>query len=67
MRQLVREYRKQREGQASVIGAYLKILFVVMARASNLKSASPRQNDPRIKYFEDFQELLGQHYREHYN
>ncbi|MDH3386631.1 MAG: helix-turn-helix domain-containing protein [Gammaproteobacteria bacterium] len=67
IRQIVREYRSQREGQACVLGAYLKILFVSMARASDFKSLNPKQNDPRIKYFEDFQALLEQHYMEHYS
>ena len=67
VRQIVREYRQAREGQACVLGAYLKILFVVMARSSNYRPVGAKQNDPRIRYFEDFQNLLEQHYLEHYS
>ena len=66
-RQIVREYQQQREGQACVLGAFLKVLFVVMARASNYRPVDSRQNDPRIRYFEDFQNSLEQHYTEHYS
>ena len=67
VRQFVREYRKPREGQACVLGAYLKILLVVMTRMLKFKPVGSNQHDPRIKYFEDFQNLLEQHYAEHFS
>ena len=67
VRQIVREYRKPREGQACVLGAYLKILFVTMARAVDFKPISSKKNDPRIRYFEDFQSLMERHYLDHYS
>ena len=67
VRQIVREYRKPREGQACVLGAYLKVLFVTMARAQDIKPLSTQKHDPRIRYFEDFQNLLERHYLDHYS
>ena len=67
VRQIVREYRKPREGQACVLGAYLKVLFVTMARAQDIKPISAKKHDPRIRYFENFQNLLEQHYLDHYS
>jgi AraC family transcriptional activator of pobA len=65
VRQIVREYRQQQEGYACVLGAYLKVLFVELARSSNYRTLTAQQSDPRIRYFEDFQNLLEQHYLEH--
>ena len=67
IRQIVREYRHQEEGQASVLGAFFKVLFVTIARLSNYQPVSTRQHDPRIRYFEDFQELLEKNYLKHYS
>ena len=67
IREIVREYRNQKEGQSSVLGAYLKILLVVMVRALKYKPVSATQHDPRIRLFEEFQNLLEQHYVEHYS
>ncbi|MFT5111606.1 MAG: AraC family transcriptional activator of pobA [Parasphingorhabdus sp.] len=67
VRQLVREYRKPQEGQSSVLGAYLKVLFVVMARILSIQSTDANPQGPRIKYFEDFKKLLEQHFAEHYS
>lgn len=67
MRQILREYSQPREGQSSVLGAYLKVLFVMIARISQLQPALPAQNEARIRSFEEFQQLLEQSYLQHYS
>lgn len=66
MRQIVREYRKPRQGQACVIGAYLKVLFVLLSRSANHMRVNEKRYDAKIKIYEVFQKLLEQHYMSHW-
>lgn len=67
MRQIVREYRERRPGQNCVIGAYLKILFVLLGRSASHMRVVENQHDAKIKVYEDFQKLLEQHFMEHWS
>lgn len=65
MRQIVREYRKKRDGQTCVIGAYLKILFVLLGRSSNHMKLADNTYDAKIKVYETFQKLLEENFTSH--
>ena len=67
MRQIVREYRKPKQGQNCVIGAYLKILFVLLGRLADHKSPMEQKYDAKIKLYEDFQRLLEEHFVDHWS
>ena len=65
LRQIVDEYGERRDGQAAVLGAFLKVLLILMMRSADVRLQRGGQNDPRIRYFEDFQKLLETHFAEH--
>ena len=67
MRRIVWEYRNSRPGQIAVIGAYLKILFILLARSANLMQPVEHQYDAKIKLYDQFQSLLEAHYFEHWS
>ncbi len=66
MRQIVREYRQQKQGQSCVIGAYLKILFVLLGRSAHHTRPTEQKFDAKIKLYEDFQRLLEEHFMDHW-
>jgi AraC family transcriptional activator of pobA len=68
MRQIVREYKQSKQGQSCVIGAYLKILFVLLGRSANPSTSKGEQKyDAKIKLYEEFQRLLEEHYVDHWS
>ncbi|MDQ5769296.1 helix-turn-helix domain-containing protein [Thiothrix subterranea] len=67
MRQIMREYRVPRRGQACAIGAYLKVLFVLLSRSSSQMQVMERQYDAKISVYEDFVKLLETNYPQHWS
>ncbi len=69
MLRIVEEYRHQKPGQTCVIGAYLKIIFVLMGRLSSqsLTAKQGHQYDARIKNYESFVKLMEEHYTKHWS
>lgn len=64
--QLLGEYHHAEIGQSSMVGAYLKILFILLQRSLEpILSTAPQQDD-RIASHEQFMELLESHYLEHW-
>ena len=66
MRQIVREYRKPRKGQSCVIGAYLKVLFVLLGRSAGQLNAAEQRLDAKFQLYEAFQKSLENHYTDHW-
>lgn len=74
--QLFAEYNNSEVGQASMIGAYVKILFTLIQRSQETGSSkahgfheddqSGKPHDFRISNHEQFMELLESHYLEHW-
>jgi AraC family transcriptional regulator, transcriptional activator of pobA len=66
MLRVIEEYRNQKPGQTCVIGAYLKIIFVLLGRLSYQNQTPGHHNDARIKIYESFLKLMEQHFTEHW-
>ena len=66
LRQLVAEYQQPQAGQTCVIGAYLKILFVLLGRAAGQVQDPEQQYDAKITVYEQFLKMLEAHYRQHW-
>jgi len=64
--QLLSEYHHTEIGQASMVGAYLKILFILLHRSLEPTLSTASQQDDRIAIHEQFMELLESHYLEHW-
>ncbi|MDD1795006.1 helix-turn-helix domain-containing protein [Enterovibrio makurazakiensis] len=63
---LLAEYQGREVGQASMIGAYLKIVFVLLSR--QLQHKAPQQTaDTKTAVFERFTALVERHYTEHWS
>ena len=66
MLRVIEEYRNQKPGQACVIGAYLKIIFVLLGRLSHQTPQIGSQTDARIKIYEAFVKLMEQNFMKHW-
>jgi len=64
--QLLIEYHHAEVGQSSMIGAYLKILFILLQRSLEPVRLATSLQDDRIASHEQFMELLEHHYLEHW-
>ncbi|MGF1705539.1 helix-turn-helix domain-containing protein [Enterovibrio baiacu] len=63
---LLAEYQGRESGQASMIGAYLKIVFVLLSR--QIQHREPAQpSDAKTALFEKFTALVEQHYHQHWS
>jgi len=67
MRQLWLEYRRADAVQASMLGAYLKILFILIHRSRQPGAKPVHTTDSRIKAYEQFLNLLGANYAGHWS
>lgn len=67
IRQVMREYRKERPGQNCVIGAYLKILFVLMSRSCAPVESDTKQHNVKITLYEEYLKLLETNYKNHWS
>lgn len=65
--QLLVEYRSVASQQASMIGAYLKILFILLHRAIEAVPLTNLQQGSKTQHFEQFMGLLEDHYIEHWS
>lgn len=66
MLRVIEEYRNQKMGQACVIGAYLKIIFVLLGRLSSQNIQRRGEYDARIKIYEAFMRLMEENYMKHW-
>ena len=64
--QLLGEYRHAEVGQSPMIGAYLKILFILLQRSLDPVLIKDTQQDARISNHEQFMNLLEEHYLQHW-
>ena len=64
--QLLGEYRHAEVGQSPMIGAYLKILFILLQRSLEPIQFDEIQHDARITVHEEFMNLLETHYLLHW-
>ncbi|MEZ8028054.1 helix-turn-helix domain-containing protein [Enterovibrio norvegicus] len=63
---LLAEYQGRESGQASMIGAYLKIVFISLSR--QIQHREPTQpSDAKTALFEKFTALVEQHYHQHWS
>lgn len=63
---LLAEYQGRESGQASMIGAYLKIVFVLLSR--QIQHREPAQpSDAKAALFEKFTALVELHYHQHWS
>lgn len=67
VQQLVAEYKNPQTGQACLLGAYLKILFVLLGRAAGHVQTPEQQFDAKITIYEQFLKLLEAHYTQHWS
>ncbi|MEZ5451119.1 MAG: helix-turn-helix domain-containing protein, partial [Thiolinea sp.] len=58
--------RHPKSGQACVIGAYLKILLVLLSRSATPVSSQDRNYDARFSVYEQFMKALELRFREHW-
>jgi AraC family transcriptional activator of pobA len=65
MRQILHEHRTSHPGQRCVIGAYLKILFVLLSRSASHMRPGGSQYDAKISIYENFLKILEGHYQDH--
>ena len=65
--QLLGEYRNAETGQSSMIGAYLKILFILLQRSVEPMFLKEPQQEARIANHEQFMNLLESHYLKHWS
>ena len=65
--QLLGEYRNAETGQSSMIGAYLKILFILLQRSVEPTFLKEPQQEARIANHEQFMNLLESHYLKHWS
>ena len=65
--QLLNEYNASESGQSSMIGAYLKVLFILLHRALKPEQQLITNREERISHFEQFMVLLEAHYTEHWS
>ncbi|MEZ8143331.1 AraC family transcriptional regulator [Enterovibrio norvegicus FF-454] len=63
---LLAEYQGRAVGQASMIGAYLKIVFVLLNRQVKHRESS-QVSDAKTILFEKFTALVEQHYNQHWS
>lgn len=64
--ELLSEYKASEIGQPPMIGAYLKIIFILLYRCLKPEQKDTTQPDARIKSYEQFMVLLEDHYPEHW-
>ena len=64
--QLLGEYRQAEVGQSPMIGAYLKILFILLQRSLKPVLIKDTQQDARILNHEQFMSMLEEHYLQHW-
>lgn len=64
--QLLSEYQCSESGQASMIAAYLKVLFILLHRNLESKQVTTLHQDTKITQYERFMALLEDHYLEHW-
>jgi AraC family transcriptional activator of pobA len=67
VRQLVTEYEKPQTGQTCLLGAYLKIIFVLLGRVAGHVQTPEQQFDAKITIYEQFLKLLEEHYTQHWS
>ena len=65
--QLMSEFASKEVAQSSMIGAYLKVLFVLLRRSLKPESNEVHQQDERIAVYEQFMTLLEDHYLQHWS
>ncbi|WP_028023366.1 helix-turn-helix domain-containing protein [Enterovibrio calviensis] len=63
---LLAEYQGRSIGQASMIGAYLKIVFVLLSRQIQHRE-KPQASDAKTALFEKFTALVDLHYHQHWS
>ncbi|MEZ5535896.1 MAG: helix-turn-helix domain-containing protein [Thiolinea sp.] len=66
MPQLLNEFQTSNTGKSSMIGAYLKMLFILLYRSLKPEQKKPAAQDVRVSGYEQFTTLLEKHYREHW-
>lgn len=66
VRQLVAAYEQPQSGQACLLGAYLKIVFVLLGRAAGHVQTPEQKFDAKITVYEQFLKLLEDHYTKHW-
>ncbi|MFM2319625.1 MAG: hypothetical protein RLZZ215_2246 [Pseudomonadota bacterium] len=67
VRQLVTEYENPQTGQTCLLGAYLKIIFVLLGRVAGHVQTPEQQFDAKITIYEQFLKLLEEHYTQHWS
>lgn len=68
MRQIMREYKVSRSGQTCVIGAYIKIFFVLLSRSTGqVNNSLERIQNVKISLYEKFLKLVETHYQKHWS
>lgn len=67
VRQLVTEYENPQTGQTCLLGAYLKIIFVLLGRVAGHVQTPEQQFDAKITIYEQFLKLLEGHYTQHWS
>ena len=63
---LLDEYQHTQTNQSAMIGAYLKIFFILLQRSTDRTLPAASQQDERIIHYERFMGLLENHYLEHW-